>query len=210
MLGNSLNNGKPLRQESNYCYTDEDCQGIDKFTGKPKAGMKCNHYYKGPSIFEKNGMCQVQYEDKGKRFFLKTPPGWVMPLNSKLKECNTQSDCGTTGVNGWMRCVGGSNDGKKYCVWPGQTYTPNPREMEGTLPRGLTPQPAPTFSTPTGLQAKVLNIESSAANQTGVETPGGSLRNVSGAPTPPFMLVSNPDESSKVPEASNISAFKEW
>lgn len=211
MIGNSMNNGKPLRQESNYCYTDQDCQGIDKFTGKNKVGMSCNHFYKGPSIFEKNGMCQVQYEDKGRRYFLKTPPGWVWPLNQKIKECNTQSDCGVTGINGWTRCVGGANDGKKYCVWPGQTYTPNPREMTGTLPRNIRPEPAPTFKTPSGIQGQVLNVQAEMANQTGLETPGGSLRNVSGPPTPPNMLVAGSGSGApKVPEAANISSFKSF
>ena len=206
IIGNKFNNGKPLRQHSNYCYTDDDCSGIDKFTGKNKVGMTCNHFYKGPDIFEKNGMCQVQYENNGKRFFLKTPPGWVLPLNQKLKECNTQSDCGVTGINGWSRCVGGSNDGKKYCVWPGQTNTPTPRQLAGQTPKGLKPQPKPTSPMPTPIQAQVLNLESEAASNPGFETPGGPLRNVSGPVTPRNMLISSPGND--VPEPLNMSGFK--
>lgn len=192
VLGNMSNNGKPLRQHSNYCFTDEDCKGVDKFSGKNKVGMSCNHFYKGPDIFEKNGLCQVQYEDKGKRFFLKTPPGWVMPLNQPMKECKTQSDCGVTGINGWTRCVGGSNDGKKYCVWPGQTYTPTPKEMQNQLPMGMSPEPRPVMQSPTALQSKILNVEAEVASQPSIQSVGGNLRNVSGPPTPPESLVSKP------------------
>jgi hypothetical protein len=198
LLGNALNNGKPLRQESNYCYTDEDCQGIDKFTGKRKQGMSCNHYYKGPSIYEKNGLCQVQYENKGRRYFLKTPPGWTMPLNQKLNECNVQSDCGVGGINGWFRCVGGSDDGKKYCVWPGQTYTPSPKELSGITPSGMAPANLPSFKGPSGLQNQLLNVEAEQAAQPGFQTPGGGLRNVSGPPTNPNTLV----------QPMNVSRFK--
>ncbi len=206
MLGNAVNNGTPLRQESNYCYSDADCQGVDKYTGKRKVGMTCNHFYKGPDVFEKNGMCQVQYEDKGKRFFLKTPPGWVWPLNKRLRECKTQSDCGVTGINGWTRCVGGSDDGKKYCTWPGQTYTPNPRELAGQTPRGMQAQPIPSSPTPSGLQAQVLNLESEMASQPGFSSPGGPLRNVSGIPPPSNTLVSN--GGGGVPQAMNVGGFK--
>lgn len=207
ILGNALNNGKPLRQYTNYCYTDEDCQGIDQFTGKKKQGMTCNHYYKGPSIFEKNGICQVQYESNGKRYFLKTPPGWVMPLNQKLKECNVQSDCGPGGINGWQRCVGGSDDGKKYCTWPGQTYTPNPKELQNFVPAGITPQPAPQVSMPNKLQQQVLNIEAEESTNVYSQMPGGSLRNVSGPPTPAKDLYSGPKESFQ-PVPTNIGKFK--
>lgn len=190
ILGNAFNDGKPLRQDSNYCYTDQDCQGIDKLTGKKKQGMTCNHFYKGPNIFEKNGVCQVQYEANGRRNFLKTPPGWTWPMNQKLKKCNTQSDCGVTGINGWTRCVAGADDGNKYCVWPGQTGTPTPKQLEGQVPAGFTSQPPPSFPTPTGIQSKMLNLESSSANMPQFQTPGGDLRNVSGPPTPANELVS--------------------
>jgi hypothetical protein len=189
LIGNSNNGGVPLRQESNYCYTDEDCQGIDKFTGKPKIGMSCNHFYKGPNLYEKNGMCQVQYESGGRRYYLKQPPGWIWPLNQPLKKCNTQSDCGVTGINGWTRCVGGAADGNKYCVWPGQTDTPTPKQMINQIPRGVKREPAPVFNTPSGMQSKLLNVESAAANMPQFQTPGGDLRNVSGPPANPRSLV---------------------
>lgn len=213
ILGNEYNSGKPLRQYSNYCTTDEDCQGIDEFSGKPKRGMTCNHYYKGPSVFEKTGLCQVQYENSGKRFHLKTPPGWVRPLNEKLRECKVQSDCGPGGVNGWARCVGGSQDGKKYCVWPGQTYTPNPKELEGVVPMGMKKEPAPFFPQPSKLQSQVINLEAESAAQPGIQTPGGSLRNVGGMPTPPQRLVSpqppqSVDVAALAPSPMNVSNFK--
>jgi len=207
ILGNQFNEGKPLRQYSNYCSTDEDCQGIDQFSGKDKVGMTCNHYYKGPSIFEKTGLCQVQYENSGRRYHLKTPPGWVRPLNEKLKECKVQSDCGPSGVNGWSRCVGGSADGKKYCVWPGQTYTPNPRELKGVIPAGMNREPAPSFPQPTKLQRQVLNLEAEEATMPGIQTPGGGLSNVSGPPTPPSMLVSGGAETF-APVPVGVSQFK--
>ena len=188
ILGNQVNDGKPLRQYSNYCYTDEECQGVDELTGKKKVGMTCNHYYKGPSTFEKNGLCQVQYENNGRRYFLKTPPGWVMPLQEKLKECNVQSDCGAGGVNGWARCVGGSSDGKQYCVWPGQTYTPNPRELKNVTPAGMKKEPAPVMSMPNRMQSQLLNIAAEQASQPGLQTPGGDLRNVSGPPYSPAVI----------------------
>lgn len=200
ILGNEYNEGKPLRQYNNYCSTDEECNGIDQFSGKPKKGMTCNHYYKGPNVFEKTGLCQVQYDSGGKRYFLKNPPGWTKPLQTKLKECNVQSDCGPGGVNGWSRCVSGSNDGKKYCVWPGQTYTPSPRDLTGTLPAGMKPAPAPTFNRPNQLQSKILNMEAEESTMPGIQTPGGGLRNVSGPPTPPSMLT--------VPSPTQVSNFK--
>lgn len=178
ILGNAYNNGVPLRQESNYCYTDEDCQGIDKFSGKPKKGMKCNHEYKGPGIYEKNGICQVQYESGGRRYYLKQPPGFVYPLNQPLQECKVQSDCGSTGINGWFRCVGGSDDGKKYCLWPGQTGTPSPRDLKDKIPMGMKREPMPMVSSPSGLQSKILNLEAEQASQINTQTPGGMLSNV--------------------------------
>lgn len=196
LLGNQFNDGKPLRQYSNYCSSDNDCQSIDQFSGKNKVGMSCNHYYKGPNTFEKTGLCQVQYDSKGRRYFLKTPPGWVMPIQDKLKECKVQSDCGDSGINGWVRCTGGSSDGKKYCVWPGQTYTPNPRETAGSVPTGMKPQPAPTFGGKTNkLQRQVINMEAEAAAQPNINTPGGGLGNVRGPPTPPALLVSGTSEN---------------
>lgn len=201
ILGNQYNEGKPLRQYSNYCNSDEDCQGIDQFSGKPKQGMTCNHYYKGPSIFEKTGLCQVQYEDGGRRYHLKTPPGWTKPLNDKLRECKVQSDCGVTGINGWTRCVGGSNDGKKYCVWPGQTYTPNPKELKSLVPAGMKPQPVPTYTQPSKLQKQVLNLKAEEAAMPSIQTPGGGLRNVSGPITPPSQLISGP-------QPMNVNSFK--
>lgn len=196
-LGNAYNNGTPLRQNSNYCYTDEDCQGIDKFTGKKKVGMNCNHFYKGPDMFEKNGMCQVQYESGGKRYYLKTPPGWSWPLNQPLQKCNSNTDCGPDGVNGWVRCMGGASDGNKYCLWPGQTSTPTPREMAGTVPKGITAQPAPVYNPPSGTVAKVLDTKSSLANRPGMFTSGGSPPNVRGRAANPKSLVS------KIPMAYN-------
>ncbi len=212
LLGNSANNGKPLRQNSNYCYTDEDCQGIDKFTGKKKVGMSCNHYYKGPSIYEKNGLCQVQYENGGRRYHLKTPPGWVWPLNQKLKECNVQSDCGVTGINGWTRCVGGSADGKKYCVWPGQTGTPSPRELQKQVPRGIRPEPAPTLSQPSPLQSQVLNVEANNASRINSQMPGGNLTNTSVPPMKPssfhLLTTGNSNPESVPVAAGNMKPFK--
>ena len=197
-LGNAYNSGKPLRQHSNYCYTDEDCQGIDKYTGKKKVGMSCNHFYKGPDIFSDNGMCQVQYESGGQRYHLKTPPGWTWPLNQRLQTCSTDSDCGPGGINGWTRCVGGSNDGKKYCLWPGQTSIPTPKQLAGTIPRGTTPQMAPSVSTPSGVQAKVLDTKSRLANRPGRMTPGGVAPTVGNpAVVNPKSLVSN------IPKAYN-------
>jgi hypothetical protein len=191
ILGNQFNDGQPLRQYSNYCYTDEDCQGIDQYTGKKKVGMTCNHYYKGPSMYEKNGLCQVQYDSNGRRYHLKTPPGWVKPLNEKLRQCNVQADCGPSGVNGWVRCVGGSQDGKKYCVWPGQTFTPSPKELQGLTPNGMKKQPPPSTPQPNRLQSEILNLQAEQATQPNMQTPGGGLRNVSGPPTPPQALYSS-------------------
>lgn len=200
ILGNAFNKGKPLRQYSNYCQTDEECKGVDEFTGKPKVGMSCNHYYKGPNLFERTGVCQVQYEDKGRRFFMDAnPPGWTWPMNEKLRECKVQSDCGPGGINGWMRCVGGSSDGKKYCVWPGQTFTPNPRELENTLPMGQKPQPIPGMSRPNRFQRAVLNLEGEMSTRPGSQMPGGGLRNVGGPPANPNSLV---------PEPSPVHQFK--
>jgi len=183
MLGNEYNNGKPLRQESNFCYTDQDCKGIDKWTGKPKVGMSCNHYYKGPSIYSDNGLCQVNYESNGRRFYLNTPPGWVFPLNQKLTTCKSQADCGLTGINGWTRCVGGSEDGDKYCVWPGQTGTPSPKSLMGVTPRGIrNTEPAPMVSMPNERQTEVLNLQAAMANRPNFQTPGGGLTNTSRKP----------------------------
>lgn len=201
-LGNSFNKGKPLRQYSNYCQTEQDCQGVDEFSGKPKIGMTCNHYYKGPSQFEKTGLCQVQYESKGRRYHLKTPPGWTQPLNDPLRECKTQADCGPSGINGWVRCVGGSDDGKKYCVWPGKTYIPNPKDLKGEIPQGMKRQPLPVRQRrPDNFQRDVLNLEAEAANSPGLQTPGGMLGNVQGPPVPPQDIVSGP-------QPTNVSGFK--
>lgn len=191
MLGNQYNDGRPLRQYSNYCQSDSECGGIDEYSGKPKVGMNCNHYYKGPSVFEKTGLCQVQYEAGGRRNFLKTPPGWTQPLNEKLRECNTQADCGITGVNGWSRCVGGSDDGKSYCVWPGQTYTPNPAELQGMIPTGMRPGGPPQIPKLSQAQNKLLNFKAEVAN-TPTRVSGGSLRNVSGPPTPIQDIIPEP------------------
>lgn len=201
-LGNTYNQGKPLRQYSNYCQSEQDCKGIDEFSGKQKVGMTCNHYYKGPNTFEKTGLCQVQYESKGKRYHLKTPPGWSQPLNDPLRECKTQDDCGPSGVNGWVRCVGGSDDGKKYCVWPGKTYTPSPKELKGEIPQGMKPEPRPQPMKPIApFQQEVLNMEAEAANSPGLQTPGGGLGNVRGPPAPPSTLVSGP-------QPTNLGGFK--
>lgn len=201
MLGNEYNEGIPLRQYSNYCEAETDCQGVDEFTGKKKVGMTCNHYYKGPENFEKTGLCQVQYNAGGRRYFLKTPPGWTQPLNEPMRECNTQADCGVTGINGWARCVGGSSDGKKYCTWPGQTYTPSPKELKGEIPMGMKPSEMPTFPQLTAGQSKALNAKAELANMPGWQTPGGGLRNVGGPPTPPSDLFS-------APEPTNLGGFK--
>lgn len=188
-LGNTFNKGKPLRQYSNYCQIDSDCQGIDEYSGMPKIGMDCNHYYKGPNTFEKTGLCQVQYESKGQRYYLKTPPGWVHPLNEKLRECKTQADCGVTGVNGWVRCVGGSEDGKNYCVWPGKTYTPNPKELRNDKPANMARSVIPTgIQRINKFQQNVLNMKAEAANSPGIQTPGGGLSNTSMAPVNPKSL----------------------
>lgn len=204
-LGNSFNKGKPLRQYSNYCQDDQQCSGIDEFSGKPKVGMTCNHYYKGPNVFEKTGLCQVQYESKGKRYHLKTPPGWTKPLNEELRECRVQADCGPSGVNGWVRCVGGSDDGKKYCVWPGQTYTPNPKELKGQIPRGMKREPLPNPMGRVGpVESRVLDVEASLLNNPLSNTPGGDLRNVRGPPSNPNSLVYNQN----VPEPANVPSFK--
>lgn len=204
-LGNSFNKGKPLRQYSNYCQDDQQCSGIDEFSGKPKVGMTCNHYYKGPNVFEKTGLCQVQYESKGKRYHLKTPPGWTKPLNEELRECRVQADCGPSGVNGWVRCVGGSDDGKKYCVWPGQTYTPNPKELKGQIPRGMKREPRPNPMGRVGpVESRVLDVEASLLNNPLGNTPGGDLRNVRGPPSNPNSLVYNQN----VPEPANVPSFK--
>lgn len=202
-LGNSFNKGKPLRQYSNYCQDDQQCSGIDEFSGKPKVGMTCNHYYKGPNVFEKTGLCQVQYESKGKRYHLKTPPGWTQPLNEELRECRVQADCGPSGVNGWVRCVGGSEDGKKYCVWPGQTYTPNPKELKGQIPRGMAREPLPNpMGNVSRGQRRLLDAEASVLNNPLRNTPGGDLTNVRGPPSNPAGLVSGQ------PEPANVAPFK--
>jgi hypothetical protein len=201
-LGNSFNEGKPLRQYSNYCQTSQDCKGVDQFSGKNKVGMSCNHYYKGPSMFEKTGLCQVEYESKGRRYNLKTPPGWVEPLNDPLRECKTQNDCGPSGINGWVRCVGGSDDNKKYCVWPGQTNTPTPKELQGEIPQGMRRQPLPrAIEKPSPFQQNMLNERAEAANSPGLQTPGGGLGNTRGPPTPVRNLVAGP-------EPTNIGGFK--
>jgi len=200
-LGNNFNDGKPLRQYSNYCQTDNECTGIDEFSGKPKVGMSCNHYYKGPNMFEKTGLCHVQYESKGQRYHLETPPGWIKPLNDKLNECKTQSDCGPDGVNGWVRCVGGSSDGKQYCVWPGRTYTPNPRELKNVIPSGMKRSNPPSIHSLDRSQAKRLNLKAEQANSPGLMTPGGILTNVRGPIPSPSSLHSRP-------EPSNVGGFK--
>ena len=190
-LGNSFNKGKPLRQYSNYCQSDQECQGIDEYSGKPKVGMSCNHYYKGPNLFEKTGLCQVEYESNGKRYHLKTPPGWVNPLNSKLNECKSQKDCGPSGINGWVRCVDGSDDGKKYCVWPGKTFTPTPKQLKDDVPQNMSAQPIPnSFGSMNKFQKNMLNMEAEHANNPGLQTPGGGLSNVAG------------------PEPMNLGGFK--
>ena len=123
-LGNQFNKGIPLRQHNNFCMSDKECTGKDEFTGKSKQGMKCNHYIKGSSMREDIGMCQVEYESKGKRFFLQQPPGMKMPMNEPLQTCKSDIDCGDTGINGWTRCQE-SGDGNSYCTWAGQTFRQN-------------------------------------------------------------------------------------
>lgn len=182
MLGNTYNNGKPLRQYSNYCYTDTDCKGVDELTGKPKIGMSCNHFYKGPSVYSQNGLCQVKYQDKGRDFYLQTPPGWVFPLQTPLNECSTQSDCGLGGINGWARCVSGSSDGKKYCVWPGQTYTPTPKQLANSVPRGMHNEPVPAYNSPTEMQSYMLDLQAARASRPSMKGVGGQLTNTR---TPP-------------------------
>lgn len=136
-LGMPFNNGVPLRQESNVCQTDKDCEGIDAYTKKPKKGMACNHFYRG-EVPEKYGLCQVTYSGRnGKRFFLPTPAGWDRPLNTPLTECKTNADCGKSGVNGWLRCVSGAADGKNYCLWPGDTGLIPPSELKDIVPKGV-------------------------------------------------------------------------
>lgn len=174
LLGNAHNNGTPLRQYSNFCYTDEDCSGVDEYTGKPKVGMTCNHYYKGPSVYSNNGLCQVQYESEGRRYNLQQPPGWTMPLQERLRECNTDKDCGSSGINGWSRCTSGAIDGKKYCVWPGQTSTPSPKQMDNLIPKNVTPSTIPSMKQPTASQQRVLSVEAERANNPSFTT-GGSL-----------------------------------
>lgn len=166
MLGNQFNNGKPLRQYSNYCMSDTDCKKIDEYTGKAKKGMMCNHFYKGPNLFEDIGMCQVEYESGGRRYTLQQPPGWKMPIQEKLHECETNSDCGESGVNGWSRCVK-SGDNKSYCVWPGQTNIPHPSELKTDIK-------FPGMSKPTSEQQKKINAMARAAGNPNF-TPGGSL-----------------------------------
>jgi len=209
ILGNKFNNGKPLRQDSNYCYTDDDCQGIDKLTGKPKKGMSCNHYYKGPSVYSRNGVCQVKYENKGRQFYLDTPPGWVYPLNKKLNKCNSQADCGLSGVNGWVRCVGGSDDGKKYCVWPGKTSTPSPKDLFNVTPRGVKKEPAPYTQMPTKEQSEVLSFEARNASRPGLQTPGGGLTNTSRKPikNPNSLIEMTNNVSNKAEMFGNFSPF---
>ena len=137
-LGNAYNNGTPLRQYSNVCQTDKDCQGIDAYTKKPKKGMACNHFYRGP-IAEQYGLCQVTYNGRdGKRFFLPTPDGLDKPLYSPLLECKTNTDCGPSGINGFTRCVSGAADGKNYCLYPGQTGLLPPKNLQDFIPRGIT------------------------------------------------------------------------
>ena len=111
-------------------------------------------------------------------------------MNQKLKECNVQSDCGVTGINGWTRCVGGSDDGKKYCVWPGQTYTPNPRELKGQIPKNMKREPLPMTPTVSSVQSNLLDVQAQQANSINSQMPGGSLRNVSGPPAPVGSLYS--------------------
>jgi hypothetical protein len=206
IIGNNFNNGKPLRQYSNSCSTNDDCHGTDEYSGKPKVGMSCNHYYNGPNDFSNIGLCQVQYENNGQRYHLRTPPGWTKPLNEKLNECNVQSDCGPSGVNGWARCVGGSDDGKNYCVWPGQTYTPNPKELKGQRPSGATGPGAPKFQHPTKAQQAMLNMKSAAANQPQFASAGGSLRNVAGPPANPNNLFTHKENFTPMP--ANLRAWK--
>ena len=174
LLGNAYNQGAPLRQYSNYCYTDEDCKGADEFSGKDKEGMYCNHTYKGPNIFENTGLCQVQYESNGRRYYLQQPPGWTMPLQESLKECKSQADCGPSGINGWSRCVGGSDDGKMYCVWPGQTSTPSPAELRNVQPAGTSSGKIPSQKQPGMFQQALIGAEAEMANSPN-ETPGGGL-----------------------------------
>jgi hypothetical protein len=139
--------------------------------------MSCNHFYKGPSVYSQNGLCQVKYQDHGRQFYLQTPPGWVFPLQQKLNECKTQSDCGTDGINGWARCVGGSSDGKKYCVWPGQTYTPTPKQLANSVPRGMNREPMPAYNSPTEIQSHILDLQSAKANMPSFKGVGGQLTN---------------------------------
>jgi|688.fasta_scaffold01457_42 hypothetical protein len=134
-LGNKYNNGKPLRQSSDSCKTEQDCKGIDKFSKKPKKSMTCDHYYRGET-YEDYGMCEVHYENKGRIYTLKQPPGWSLPLQEELQKCESDPDCGPTGINGWVRCKK-AGDGNSYCVWPGQTDTQNPRDLISESPVGL-------------------------------------------------------------------------
>lgn len=211
LLGNMYNNGVPLRQYSNYCRSDDDCSGVDEFSKKKKQGMSCNHYYKGPNQFEKTGLCQVQYESGGQRYHLKTPPGWTMPLNESLRECKTSSDCGDTGIDGWTRCVGGSSDGKKYCVWPGQTYTPNPKQLKGAIPAGMPPSNPPVGIQPlSSSQRQILNMKAEAASNPSTQTPGGTLTNVHLAqlPNPSELVYSQMEPFYSDPQPANIYKFK--
>ena len=189
LLGNAYNQGAPLRQYSNYCNSNEDCEGMDELSGKPKKGMYCNHNYKGPNIFDRTGLCQVQYESNGRRYSLQQPPGWRMPLQEKLRECKSQADCGPSGVNGWSRCVGGSDDGKMYCTWPGQTNTPSPAELRGTRPMGTPPINVPTEKQPGTFQKALLNVEAEVQNNPS-NIPGGDLKNTSLPPQDPATLIS--------------------
>jgi hypothetical protein len=188
LLGNVYNQGAPLRQHSNSCYTDDDCKGIDQLSGQDKHGMQCNHNYKGPNIFEKSGLCQVQYESNGRRYFLQQPPGWKMPLQEDLQECSSQADCGPSGVNGWSRCSAGAADGKMYCVWPGQTNTPSPSESYGQRPKGMPPSSVPTSRQPGMFQKAVLDVEAEMAN-TPSEIPGGGLGQGSPIQNPASLIV---------------------
>jgi len=147
-LGNKNNKGVPLRQYSNYCLSDNDCKGIDEFSGKPKHGMACDHLYQGPEMYSETGICKVQYESKGKRYNLSVPSGWTIPLNEKLTTCEKDSDCGLTGIDGWSRCTKAGN-GNSYCLFPGKTETLGPSELNklsphDNIPRTIysTPEPA--------------------------------------------------------------------
>lgn len=132
-LGNKYNKGIPIRQHSNFCKKDEDCTGEDEYTGKPKKGMKCNHYTTGNKK-EDIGLCQVEYTTGKEKFFLQQPPGLRMSLDEKLESCKHHVDCGKSGINGWTRCEP-AGDGKSYCSYPGQTIREHGAVVPMSLPR---------------------------------------------------------------------------